>query len=208
MVGIEPHRGGSVVMRKRRVIGAAIAALALLAGMFSAPAAAASSGPRAAESEESYCDLTPSSDRPGETLWIYPVFDPETGTIGGLSAHWVGLFECLPVPTGNAVQEIEFDSTLWYEDRVEIGQDYEDCALIAGDPTCDDVPVSGVYLCDTGVDCAGTYHATYLAHVIMRPGVFWQEIPDYCDEIHPAPLQVVDCFSESNKIVVPATQGD
>jgi hypothetical protein len=195
-------------MRKRRFMGAAIAVLALLAGIFSAPAAAASSGPRAAESEETYCSFTPPAT-PGDTLFIYPVFDPENGDIGGLSAHWVGNFDCTPVSTGNAIQEVQFDSTLWYENLVEIGQDFEDCALVDGDPTCDDVSVSGIHICDTGVDCAGTYHVSFLAHIVMRPGVVWDgTFPDYCDEIHPAPLQVVDCYSESNKIVVPANSGD
>ena len=196
-------------MHKRRVIGAAIATLALLAGMFSAPTTAAADGPRAAQSEETYCDLTPSSDRPGDTLWIYPVYDPENGNIGGLSAHWVGLFECSAVSTGNAVEEMQFDSTLWYDNLVEVGQDFTDCSLLNGDPTCDDVPVSGIHICDTGIDCAGTYHVTYLVHIVMRPGIYWETtFPDYCDEIQPAPLQVIDCFSESNKIIVPPTQGD
>jgi hypothetical protein len=194
-------------MHKRRVIGAAIATLALLAGMFSAPTTAAADGPRAAQSEETYCDLTPSSDRPGDTLWIYPVYDPENGNIGGLSAHWVGLFECSAVSTGNAVQEIDVESQLWYEDVVAVGIDQVECALTDGDPSCDDVPTDGIYICDAGFDCSGKYHATFIAHIVMRPGVSWYTIPDYCNEVQPPPLQVVDCDSESNTIVVPPTSG-
>jgi hypothetical protein len=198
----------SAVMRRSRVIGAVAAVLTLLAGMLSAPAADAASGPRATVSEETFCSFTPPKV-PGDTLWVYPVYDPENGDIGGLSANWVGNFDCTPVSTGHAIQEVEFDSTLWYDDLIEVDQAFTDCDLEAGDPTCDDVSVSKLYICDTGPPCAGTYHVSYLAHIVMRPGIYWEgTFPTYCDEIHPPPLQVVDCYSESNEVVVPPNNGD
>jgi hypothetical protein len=188
------------VMRKRRVIGTVAAALALVAGMFATPASAT-----AAQGGGVDCFLTP-PDPPGDTLWLTWTFDPETETLGTVNGGWAGIIECGTFLGGNSVQRVDIESQLWL-DSTSIGLDDAECDLERGDPSCDDIGVSAPYMCDLGVDCAGTYGATYISHTVMLPGVFWNSIPDNCQQVRPPPEQVVDCQGTSNKIVVPMTSG-
>jgi hypothetical protein len=185
-------------MRKRRVIVTVAAALALVAGMFTAPASAT-----AAQGGGVDCFLTP-PDPPGDTLWLTWTFDPEFETLATVNGGWVGIIECGTFLGGNSVQRSEIESQLWL-DTVPVGGGLLEttCDLEQGDPSCDDIGVSSPYMCDLGVDCAGTYGATYISHTVMLPGVFWNSIPDNCQQVQPPPQQIVDCQGTSNKIVVP-----
>jgi hypothetical protein len=183
-------------MHKRRVIGAAIAVLALLAGMFSAPAAVASSGPRAAQ--ETYCFLTPPEPF-NEVLVLWPEYDAD-GDLFSVAGGWGGTFECGYIGV-NSVAEMTLTS-FFVRNNFAIQTTETRCSVADGtDPTCDKVVVSDSYECE-GVGCAGEYWVRFRADVNMEPGVVMTPLPDYCTQKFPPPLQVVTCFGDSNKIPI------
>lgn len=184
-------------MHKRRVMRAAIAALALLAGVFSAPAAAASSGPRAAQ--ETYCFLTPPEPF-NEVLVLIPTYDAD-GNLFSVDGGWGGTFECGYIGV-NSVAELSLASFLvWNTTAIRTRETR--CSVAQGThPTCDKIPVSGEYSCE-GVGCAGDYWVRFRADVSMEPGVVMSPIPDYCTQKFPPPLQVVTCFGDSNTVPIP-----
>jgi hypothetical protein len=186
----------------QRGLGLFGAVAALLVGMFSTPAAAAPLQ-YAAPLQEAGCAIFPAPGAP--SLQVTPIYDPEFGNLERVWAAWAGSVGCVPpFPAPNAIVEVDFESQLWWEEVVPVGLDQDECSLVEGDPNCDSIITGGNYLCEEAEDgpCHGRYHASYIVHVVMAPGIVWGDLPDICDETRPAPLQVVDCVSFSHTVIV------